>query len=185
MRPYIERVPLLQRPLAFLDVETTGLKPGHHEITEIAIDHSKYGTWSCRVRPRFLDRAEQRALEIQGFNETDWEGAPTFGAVAGKIIEWTENTILIGHNIAGFDIPMLHGCFEMAELSSRDISRAVVDTMTLAIEHLVPKGLKSLSLRAVCDFLKISNEGEHTALADVMRVKDVYEKLVGNQLKLF
>ncbi len=184
-RANFERVPLIQRPRCFLDLETTGLKAGYHEITEIGVIHEKLGKWSCRIRPRYMSRADPESLEIHGYNNVDWDGAPYFEGVAKQIIEYLENTILIGHNIAGFDIPFLHGNFEMAELSSEDISRSVMDTMTLAIEHLVPKGLKQLRLHSVCDFLKISNEGEHTALADAERVKQVWEKLVGNQLKLF
>ena len=184
-RANFERVPLIQRPRCFLDLETTGLKAGFHEITEIGVVHEKFGKWSCKIMPRRLDRAQPEALEMHGFNKVDWDGAPYFEDVAKKIIEYVENTILIGHNIAGFDIPMLHGNFEMVGLNSKAISRSVMDTMTLAIEHLVPKGLKQLRLHSICDMLKISNEGEHTALADAERVKQVWEKLVGNQLKLF
>ena len=80
--------------------------------------------------PRMMERADPESLKIQGFNKADWDGAPKFEDVAKRIIEYTENTILIGHNIAGFDVPMLHGNFEMVGLSSKDISRSIRDTMT-------------------------------------------------------
>ncbi len=178
-------MPLLQRPKCFLDLETTGTKPGYHEITEMGFVHDKLGEWSCRVSPKFMDRAQPVALEMQNYNPIDWEGAPTFDKVAGKFIQYTENTILIGHNLPGFDIPMAKGCFEMEGLSYGGISWSVVDTMTLAIVHLVPKGLKRLNLHSICDHLGISNEGEHSALADAHRVKEVYDKIIGNQLSLF
>ena len=169
--PDLARVPLLQRPYCFLDIETTGLKAGWNELTEIGIEHEKFGSWSCRIKPRYMDRAHPDALAMQGYNPTDWEDAPDFADVAPKIVEWTEDTIIVGHNISGFDIPMIRGNFEIVELSSYAIPREHMDTMTLAIEHLVPKGLKTLSLKAICDFLKISNEGAHTALTDAIRVR--------------
>lgn len=185
LRADIARVPLLQRPKCFMDLETTGRKAGWNEVTEVGFVHDKLGEWSCRVKPKHMNRAEQAALEMQGFKLADWEDAPTFDKIARRFIEFTENAILIGHNIAGFDIPMAKGNFEMCDLSHAAISHAVVDTMTIAITQLVPKGLKTLRLAAICDLLKISNEGEHTALADALRAKAVYEKTVGNQLSLF
>ena len=52
-----------------------------------------------------------------------------------------------------------------------------IDTVTLAYEHLAPCGLEKLSLDTVCTFLGITNEGAHTAMADVERCQAAYDTL--------
>lgn len=64
-----------------VDVETTGLVPGYHEIWEIGIvpldagrEHMYY-----QFQPTELENAESRALQISGFYDRfDWIGDPRF-----------------------------------------------------------------------------------------------------------
>jgi len=177
-------VPYIDRPKVFFDVETTGLIPGYNEVTELGFVHEEMGNWSVRVRPRFMDRAHPRALEISGYNEKDWADAPFIVDVWDKLCLWLEDAIIIGHNVAGFDLPMMHGEARMKALSSDRISRSWEDTLGLAMTHLVPRGLKRVSLGACCDHFDISNEGAHHALEDALRCKQVYERITNSQQEL-
>ena len=56
----------------------------------------------------------------------------------------------------------------------------MVDTTGIAYIFLVPKGLESLSLKPVCEFLGLEPEpGIQRALAGATTCKRVYETLTG------
>ena len=57
------------------------------------------------------------------------------------------------------------------------ISYHILDTSTLAIEHLMPCGLKSMSLVNIRKALGIETGKAHTALADTLACVEVYRQL--------
>lgn len=178
-------VPYARRPRCYFDTETTGVLAGWNEITELAFKHDTMGTWSVRVRPKFMDRAHPRALEISGYNERDWADAPPIEDMWSRICAFLKDVIIVGHNVAGFDLPILEGESRMKKLPRGDISRAWEDTQGLAQTLLVPRGLKRVSLKACCDYFDIGNQGEHHALEDVLRTEKVYKKITQGQQGLF
>ncbi len=177
-------IPYQDRPRVFFDIETTGLIPGFNEVTELGFSHEEMGPWSVRVRPKYMDRAHPKALEVSGYNERDWADAPFIEDVWGSICLRLEDAIIVGHNVAGFDLPMMHGEARLKGLDSSRISHVWEDTQGLAVTHLVPRGLKRISLAACCDHFGISNEGQHHALEDALRCKQVYEKITKAQQEL-
>ena len=80
--------PLLSQPspqqspddwmLAFLDVETTGLIPGYHEIVNVGIvlsdvDGNEKARILLYVQPSHPERASQEAVAINGFEKNLWK----------------------------------------------------------------------------------------------------------------
>src|SRR5438105_2266671 len=71
--------PMGKRPLLFLDLETTGLNPGQHEITEIGAllvsqpDFQIISTYQSKVMPTHLETATPEALQIGHFNLETWQ----------------------------------------------------------------------------------------------------------------
>lgn len=53
--------------------------------------------------------------------------------------------------------------------------------MTLAYEHLVPKGLGSLSLDRIRGFLGWSHDGAHTAMVDTRDCRRLFHELTGSK----
>lgn len=178
-------VPYRQRPKCYFDIETTGVLAGWHEITEVAFKHDTMGIWACRIKPRHMDRAQERALNISGYNDKDWADAPYIEEMWDTIVAYLTDVIIIGHNVAGFDLPMLQGESRMKKLDRYNISRAWEDTQGLAMTLLVPKGLKYVSLKACCEFFGIGNQGQHHALEDVLRTEQVYKRITQGQQGLF
>ncbi len=84
--------------------------------------------------------------------------------------------MIVGHNV-GFDLDFLNAGIERAGLKIR-LPYNKIDTVTLAYEHLVPKGLKKLSLDTIRGFLKLSTDGAHTALVDVQQTRLVYMHMI-------
>jgi DNA polymerase III epsilon subunit-like protein len=168
---------------AFVDVETSGLEPTIHDIVEIAIIHPERGEWSSKVRLDSGAVVQQRALEVNGYRESEWSSAPTLEAIADDICHMLNEVIIVAHNVA-FDMAFIEYALRRRGKSTTNVSRYRMDTMMLAYEHLVPQGLSRLNLDAICDFLGISNEGNHRALQDARRCKMVYEKLMRSPIQL-
>ncbi len=97
---------------AFLDVETTGINARNEKITEIAIyihDGEKIvDEFISLVNPE--KEIPYRIINLTGINDKMVEDAPRFCEIAKKIIEITEDRILVGHNVA-FDYNFIRSEF--------------------------------------------------------------------------
>lgn len=169
--------PLIERHCVFIDCETTGTIPHYHEIIEIAVITPERE--SCiRTQMKHPERAARQALEVNGYSKEKWANAVPFEKIAHRVVSYLSDCIIVGHNVQ-FDIAFIKEACRRCNVDSENISHAVIDTQTLAIQHLVPKGLKRLKLQAVAKFLGIPFEEDdlHTALEDTRLAKSVYEKM--------
>ena len=77
----------LQRPLAILDIEATGLNISKDRIVKIAIikinPDGTEETLSARVNPEI--KIPQEVIEIHGITDEDVKDCPTFKEIAPKI----------------------------------------------------------------------------------------------------
>lgn len=182
------------KPLAYLDLEFTGLEPKIHDITEIAIlkpawawEEDKRPTvepfpgwlaWNVKVWPEHLETASAEALRINGFHEPTWrrEAIGLLEAM-GQVYRMLAGSIVVGHN-SFLDLAFLREAFQRCDdVPFLDVKYRI-DSATLIWEHLVPLGLTRGSLADACTVCGISNAGEHRALADVIRCKLVVDALV-------
>jgi DNA polymerase-3 subunit epsilon len=113
-------MPLLDAPLAIVDLETTGAHPVHDRVTEIAVievDAGEVtGEWSTLVNPETTIPAAIQALT--GITNDMVAGAPRFGALAAELHERLEGRVLVAHN-ARFDYGFLRHEFERAGIAWR------------------------------------------------------------------
>lgn len=181
MQQFKRFTPYRDRPLCFLDVETTGLKPRYHEVTEIGLHHEKKGGLCLQIAPRYMQRAEPEALRVSGYNAADWANANPFGDSVAQITEYLDGATLIGHN-APFDVAMLQGEYESLGLSHNDLFRDVIDTKALARQFLVPLGLNLIGLKACMNFIGVEDYDRraHNAYEDALFAKRLYEFIDGN-----
>lgn len=190
---------LSERPLAFVDVETTGLDPNRHEVIEVAVvfddevfrrvgapwamrlhhDEPDIAVWHTRIRPERIGDADPKALAVNRYDPERWAGAPTAAEVADDIVALLTregaDPVIVGHNVS-FDRELLNATLRRVGSKAR-VSHHTVDTVTLCHEHLVPCGLESLSLDNVRRFLGIPTDGSHAALKDAVDARDVYYRL--------
>lgn len=99
----------LKRPLAFFDLEATGVNVGADRIVEIAIlkampDGSEQ-ILTKRINPE-IPIPLVTSL-IHGIYDEDIKDAPKFGDVAQEIADFIGDADLAGYNSNKFDIPML------------------------------------------------------------------------------
>ena len=180
------RKPLLDRKVVFLDVETTGLDYCEQELLEIAIIDDEE-EWCVKCKPENIKNAEPQALVVNGYTKEKWKDARPFKEHASAVAQKLSDVVVVGHNI-NFDMQFVERAMRRAGFSTRDLTRVRIDTVTLAFEHLVTKGLKLLNLKAVARHLEIPFDEElaHGALYDTQICKQVYQNLMHNrQMGLF
>ncbi|MGB2245781.1 MAG: PolC-type DNA polymerase III, partial [Flavobacteriaceae bacterium] len=89
---------------AIVDVETTGGKYNEEGITEIAIyrfdGHQIVDQFSSLVNP--LKEIQPFVQRLTGINSKMLKNAPKFFEIAKRIVEITEDAVLVAHN-AEFD----------------------------------------------------------------------------------
>lgn len=100
--------------IAFVDVETTGLRPGVDRIAEVAVvtlDHDRVERWS-RTVDAFHDGHAPTSPRV---GAGEWRNAPRFSAIARMLAERLEGRLVVAHN-ARFDHAFLR-----AELAAAGI----------------------------------------------------------------
>ena len=176
--------------LAFIDTETTGTDPERHEIIELAVIIARQvprvgkGTTleiieECewKIKPTHIERAEDAALRVNGYNEVDWMFALDRKKVMEEFAKKTQSCSFVSHNLV-FDYAFVQKAFAETEVENR-MHYAKIDTISLAFARLydAPQADK-FSLRALCELLKVENSKAHTALADTRALVQVYRKLM-------
>ncbi len=162
----------LDKPLAFFDLETTGINISTDRIVELSIlkvmPDGLQHTLTMRINPGIPIPAESSA--IHGITNEDVKDAPMFKDVADQLITFLQNCDLAGYNSNKFDVPMLTEEFLRID-KGFDENRRFIDVMR--IFTLMEKRTLEAAYKFFCDKDLI---GAHGAEADV---KATYEVLLG------
>jgi len=153
----------LQRPIAFIDLETTGVNISTNKIIEIAIvkimpDGGKLSKRKL-INPQMPIPASSTA--VHGITDEMVKNAPTFKQVANEIRQFIDNCDLGGYNSNRFDIPMLIEEFMRSGLDFSTDGRKMLDVQK--IFHLMEQRTLSAAYKFYCD--KCLDEA-HSAEAD-------------------
>ncbi len=159
------RLPIeLDRPLIFLDLETTGLSISEDRIIELAIMRlSPQGDVLERVR-RFNPGIPipEEAFAVHGISDEDVAGEAPFAARAKALHELLDPCDLAGFNIRRFDVPMLLAEFRRAGIDFDVRSRKLIDVQ-LIFHHQEPRDLSA----AARFYLEREHQEAHTAIGDI------------------
>jgi len=154
----------LDRPLAFLDLETTGLSTVSDRIVELAVIRiSPQGDVLEAVR-RFNPGIPipPEATAVHGITDEDVAEEPPFSARAKSLADLLEGCDLGGFNIRRFDLPMLVAEFKRTEVSFSVKSRRLIDAQVI-FHREEPRNLSA----AAKYYLGREHEEAHTALGDI------------------
>ncbi|MFI5453218.1 exonuclease domain-containing protein [Pedobacter sp. UC225_61] len=162
----------LKRPLAFFDLEATGINIGVDRIVEIAIlkampDGSEV-ILTKRINPE-MSIPLVTSL-IHGIYDEDIKNEPTFGAVAKEIAAFIGDSDLAGYNSNKFDIPMLLEEFLRVGVDFDMSDRKFVDVQN--IFHQMEQRTLKAAYKFYCEKDIIN---AHSAEADI---KATYEVLL-------
>jgi len=123
----------LDRPLAILDIEATGISPRADRLVELAIlrldpDGSEHAR-AWLVNPTIPIPVETTA--IHGITDAVVRDCPTFAQVAEEVKQFLADSDLGGFNILRFDVPMLCEEFARAGVAFDADSRRVLDAQRI------------------------------------------------------
>ncbi|MFV0378399.1 MAG: exonuclease domain-containing protein [Mangrovibacterium sp.] len=162
----------LQKPLIFIDLETTGLNIATDRIVEFALikinpDGSEE-TNELRINPEMP--IPEQASRVHGIYDADVAGAPTFKEVAAGLASFMEGCDFAGFNSNRFDIPLLAEEFLRADVAVELKKRRFVDVQ--AIFHKMEKRTLAAAYKFYCQKELID---AHSALADTRATLEVLE----------
>ncbi|MCB0433934.1 MAG: GIY-YIG nuclease family protein [Mangrovimonas sp.] len=159
---------------AILDIETTGGKYNEEGITEIAIykfdGHKVVDQFISLVNPE--RKIQEFVVNLTGINNNMLRNAPKFYEVAKRIVEITEDCIIVAHN-AKFDYRILRTEFKRLGF---DFKRRSLCTVELSKE-LIP-GQPSYSLGKLSRALGIPVSDRHRASGDAMATMKLFKMLL-------
>ncbi|MBB2148518.1 3'-5' exonuclease [Pedobacter gandavensis] len=179
----------LNRPLAFFDLETTGVNVGADRIVEIAILKAMPdGTEqikTMRINPEMP--IPLASSLIHGIYDKDIANEPTFKEVAAELADFIGDADLAGYNSNRFDIPVLLEEFLRAGVDFDMSDRKFVDVQN--VFHQMEQRTLRAAYKFYCDKDIVnahSAEADitatyHVLLAQIERYKDTeFEDKQGN-----
>lgn len=169
----------LTRPIAFIDLETTGVNLSTDRIIEIAI--IKLLPDGTRLSKRKIINPQmpipKTSSDIHGITDDMVKDAPAFKHVANEVKVFIENCDLGGYNSNRFDIPILMEEFLRAGLEVDLSKRKMIDVQHI-FYTMEPRTL-SAALKFYCGKELID---AHTAEADIEATIDIlYAQLMRYQ----
>ncbi|MGM5471056.1 exonuclease domain-containing protein [Flavobacteriaceae bacterium LMO-SS05] len=161
-----------------LDIETTGGKYNEEGITEIAIykfdGHKVVDQFISLINPE--REIQPFVVNLTGINSNMLRNAPKFYEVAKRIVEITEDCIIVAHN-AQFDNRILRTEFKRLGFGFK---RETLCTVELA-KKLIP-GQDSYSLGKLTRALGIPISDRHRADGDAMATLKLFKILLNKDL---
>jgi len=174
------------REIVFFDLETSGLNPEKDDIIEIGAVKVKNGVVIDEFQRliRYDKPLPPKIVELTNITDRllKEEGVERLGALR-EFVDFIGNSKLIGHNIIGFDLPVLR--HSLKRYLNLTIDNAAEDT--LKISKVTLKKIKDHKLPTVAKYLgcNVNPKILHRAVTDAKLCADVYRRLiVGRSAKI-
>ena len=168
----------LKNPLAFFDLETTGINITNDRIVEISIlkvfPDGKEEILTSLVNPSIPIPLESSL--IHGIYDDKVKDAPLFKDIAKSIFKFLEGCDLAGFNILKFDVPLLVEEFLRIGLNFDISKRKLIDAQK--IFHLMEKRNLSAAYKFYCG---TTLENAHSAEADTRATYEIFQKQIVEQ----
>jgi len=160
----------LKNPIAFFDLETTGINVAKDRIVEMSIvkvlPNGSEEIKTYRVNPEMP--IPKQSSEIHGIYDEDIKDEPTFKEIAKNVAKFLEGCDLAGYNSNRFDIPLLAEEFLRVGVNFEMRKRKFVDVQT--IFHKMEQRTLVAAYKFYCDR---DLEGAHGAQADTLATYEV------------
>lgn len=182
--------------MAHLDVETTGLVPGYHEMIDAGfvytdLEGNVVDQLFVRIQPEFPERLSPGAQKVTGFDAAKWKerkALSTHDAIQ-RIFEF-HNRVAAGKHVllttfnSQFDTAFLDALLRRENRTWREMYHYfVLDIPSMAWSL----GIRDLTYAGVTSRLSVQDEPhdteDHTGIADAMLNVRIYQALLKLQPK--
>ena len=140
--PFYKMELQLNRPIVFIDLETTGTETLSSRIVELSMlkinPDGREEIITTRINPQIPIPPE--AIAVHGITDKDVANKPVFKEHAPKLREFLEGCDFGGFNVKKFDLEILEAEFRRAEIEFSKENRYVVDVQTI-YHKLEPRDL--------------------------------------------
>ena len=164
----------MAKKYAIIDIETTGGLAKRDRITEIGIvisDGKKViDKFETLINPGIS--IPYNITRITGITNDMVQDAPKFFEVAKKIVDITEDTVFVAHNV-NFDYGFIQNAF-----SSLGYSFSKRRLCTVRMSRKAFPGLKSYSLGNLIKHFGIEVKDRHRALEDAVATTKIFHKIL-------
>jgi len=186
-----------KKQFASIDVETTGLQAGNHEIVELSIilfnpilEQGKVtkkfeitDSFTTKIRPMRPEVTDPKAMKINGLRLEDLKEKPTPQQIRNTFFNWheevTHNALItpLGHNFC-FDQGFLKVFFGSyyPDIFSHKYHDTRSVAQSLRFLGKIPK-TQSCKLEELCKYFEIKHKA-HTAKGDALATIKLYEHLL-------
>ncbi len=165
----------LEKPLAFFDLESTGVNVATDRIVEISIlkvlPSGEKESLTKRVNPQVPIPIE--ASEVHGIYDFDVMNEPTFAELAKEIADFIGDADLAGYNSNRFDVPMLVEEFLRVGIDFDMKNRRMVDVQSIFYKQ--EQRTLEAAYKFYCDK---TLENAHSAEADIQATYEVLESQI-------
>jgi len=160
----------LTKPLAFIDLETTGINLATDRIIEIAIvkvlSDGKRSIKRKLIKPQIP--IPKQSSDIHGITNEMVKDAPTFKEVAQELKQMLDGCDIAGYNSNRFDIPLMVEEFLRADVDFDMKGRKLVDVQN--IFHKMEQRTLSAAYKFYCNK---TLEGAHSAEVDASATHEI------------
>jgi DNA polymerase-3 subunit epsilon len=166
-------LPVEHAPLAFVDLEMTGLDASRDRVVEICIERM-VGRQRSAFLCTLVDPGERvgGAAHVHGLDSAQLAGAPHFDSVARDVVAALDGAIFVAHG-AKWDVRFL-----LAECVRSGVELRLehwLDTLVLARRAFA---FHTYSLGALCTKLEIERGQAHRAQSDVRATRALFDRCV-------
>ncbi len=162
----------LDRPIVFLDLETTGLNTSRDRIVDITLLKT-YPDGREESKTRLVNPEmpiPKEATKIHGITDEKVMNEPKFRQIAKGFREFLEDCDLCGFNIKRFDIPLLESEFRRVGIEFSRSGRRIIDTQII-FHKLHPRNLEAAYLK----YCNKKLENRHTSDADARASAEILD----------
>ncbi len=177
--------------LAFVDVETTGLIPGYHEMIDIGIvmtdlDGVEQGSLFVRIQPEHPERTDERARAVNAFDVERWQELDALSTDRSieRIVSFhneiagNKSVLMVAFN-SHFDAAFLDHLFRSRERSWRELYHYfILDLPSMAWSQ----GNRSLTGQSLTKAFGVEDEPhvaeQHTGITGAQVNARIYRALI-------
>ncbi len=174
-----DKGPMMERPMLFFDLETTGLNPGIHEIIEIGAvlvsqpAFEKINSFEWKIKPERLETASPEALQINHFTPEKWADAVSLDKALREFATIGQGAVLAGFNVT-FDWAFLQAGLNRIGLEDPFYYKRYDVMSAVFTRYYNRPEFSKYSLNECCRYFKVTNKMAHTALADAEATYEVF-----------